>query len=91
MFYVLLALIKPNHGYQLMASIEKISRGRIKMGPGTLYGVLTRLQDEGSIRIQNDDGRRKTYQITEAGRAALQSEYRRLKTMICDGALVEEE
>src|SRR5690554_1791499 len=37
MYYILLALMNPNHGYQLMAEIEQVSNGRIKMGPGTLY------------------------------------------------------
>jgi len=89
MYYILLALIKPNHGYQLMAAIEQVSDGRIKMGPGTLYGVLTRLQKDEFIVILNDDGRRKTYAITEDGRAALKAEYKRLKDMIQDGILLE--
>lgn len=89
MYYILLALINPNHGYQLMAAIEQVSNGRIKMGPGTLYGVLTRLQKEELIVILNDDGRRKTYAITEDGRIALKAEYKRLKNMIEDGILLE--
>ena len=42
MYYVLLALMRPNHGYQLMHAIGEVSRGRMQMGPGTLYGVLSR-------------------------------------------------
>jgi DNA-binding PadR family transcriptional regulator len=90
MYYILLALINPNHGYQLMAAIEQVSNGRIKMGPGTLYGVLTRLQKYNLIEILNDDGRRKTYAITENGRAALKAEYKRLKDMVHDGRILEE-
>lgn len=90
MYYILLALMNPNHGYQLMAAIEGVSKGRIKMGPGTLYGVLTRLQKDRFIRILNDDGRRKTYAITEDGKAALKAEYKRLKDMIDDGRILEE-
>ncbi len=90
MYYILLALVNPNHGYQLMAAIDQVSNGRIKMGPGTLYGVLTRLQKDGLIVILNDDGRRKTYVITEAGKVALRAEYKRLKDMVQDGILVEE-
>ncbi|MEL7567995.1 MAG: PadR family transcriptional regulator [Dehalobacterium sp.] len=90
MYYILLALMNPNHGYQLMAAIEQVSKGRIKMGPGTLYGVLTRLQKDKLIIILNDDGRRKTYAITEDGRSALKTEYKRLKDMIQDGILLEE-
>jgi|SRR5665648_230755 len=90
MYYILLALMNPNHGYQLMSIIEQVSKGRIKMGPGTLYGVLTRLQKDELIVILNDDGRRKTYAVTEDGRTALKAEYMRLKDMIQDGILVEE-
>lgn len=90
MYYILLALMNPNHGYQLMAAIEQVSNGRIKMGPGTLYGVLTRLQKDNLIEILSDDGRRKTYAITEEGRAALKADYERLKDMIRDGRLLEE-
>ncbi len=90
MYYILLALSKPAHGYQLMADIKQISDGRLNMGPGTLYGVLTRLQREGCLRIIQDDGRRKTYEITEQGIAVLKTEYERLKFMVNDGAFLEE-
>lgn len=90
MYYVLLALVHPNHGYQLMTEIEEVSKGRIKMGPGTLYGVLTRLQKDGLIIVINDDGRRKTYSITEDGRTALKMEYERLISMVDDGKIVKE-
>ena len=61
MYYVLLALMRPNHGYQLMHAITEVSNGRLKMGPGTLYGVLSRMQKDGLISLAEDDGRRKTY------------------------------
>ena len=90
MYYVLLALMRPNHGYQLMQSITEVSSGRVKMGPGTLYGVLTRMQKDGLIILANDDGRRKTYEITAEGEQALRVEYARLKSVITDSALLEE-
>ena len=86
MYYVLLALCKPNHGYGLMQEIDRLSAGRMAMGPGTLYGLLRRLEQEGMITLLEDDGRRKSYVITETGKAALCSEYRRLKRLILDGA-----
>jgi DNA-binding PadR family transcriptional regulator len=91
MYYVLLALSKPTHGYQLMMDIKEISGGRIKMGPGTLYGVLTRLLKEHLLNIKDDDGRRKTYELTAQGKTALKTEYQRLKLMLKDGAFLEEE
>lgn len=91
MYYVLLALMNPNHGYQLMNAVKEVSQGRVQMGPGTLYGVLTRMQGDGLIRIIADDGRRKTYAITKAGKEALKIEYDRLLALVHDGAILGEE
>ncbi|NLL82041.1 MAG: PadR family transcriptional regulator [Tissierellia bacterium] len=90
MYYILLALMNPNYGYQLMNEIEQVSKGRVIMGPGTLYGVLTRLQKERLIVVVNDDGRRKTYAITQEGKSALKEEYKRLENMIQDGIILKE-
>lgn len=84
MYYILLTLTVPSHGYQLMSAVTRASRGRVLMGPGTLYGVLTRLESEKMIEIVSDDGRRKTYAITETGRAALRAETERLRSMLDD-------
>lgn len=89
MYYVLLALMHPNHGYQLMHAITEVSNGRLKMGPGTLYGVLSRMQKDDLILLTEDDGRRKTYQITQEGEQALRTEYSRLKSLIQDGNILE--
>ena len=60
------------------------------MGPGTLYGVLSRMQKDGLISLAEEDGRRKTYQITPEGKHALRMEYSRLKSLIKDGNILEE-
>ncbi len=90
-FYILLALLKPGHGYGMMQRIKELSGGRILMGPGTLYGVLTRMQKEGLILLKEEDGRRKNYEITEAGKNALHAEYQRLLCMVNDGRIIGEE
>jgi DNA-binding PadR family transcriptional regulator len=90
MFYILLALTKPGHGYGMMQRIRELSSHRILMGPGTLYGVLTRMKKEGLIKLESEKDRRKTYAITDAGRKALLNEYERLKLMVRDGAILEE-
>ncbi len=89
MYYILLSLNNPNHGYQLMAEIKELSKERITMGPGTLYGVLNRMQNDKLIKVISDDGRRKTYQITKEGKIALLQEYKRLKSLVDDGRLLE--
>lgn len=91
MYYILLALLEPSHGYGLMQHIREISGGRMEIGPGTLYGVLTRMKAEGLIVQDAEQSRRKTYHITDAGRDALAEEYRRIKNMLRDGAVLERE
>lgn len=91
MYYVLLALMRPNHGYQLMQAITEVSNGRVNMGPGTLYGVLSRMEKDGLISLAENDGRRKTYEITLEGKQALRIEYDRLKALIHDSWILEED
>ena len=90
MYYILLALLKPGHGYGMMRRIGELSCGRLAMGPGTLYGVLSRMSKEGLIVLTGEDGRRKNYAITEAGKNALLAEYDRLKRLVADGNILEE-
>ena len=89
-YYILLALTKPGHGYGMMQRIKELSGGRIAMGPGTLYGVLTRMNKDGWIELTEEDGRRKNYTITDKGKQALQAEYVRLKMLVNDGQILEE-
>lgn len=88
-YYILLALMKPCHGYGMMQRIKELSGGRIEMGTGTLYGVLTRMNKEGLITLTSEEDRRKNYEITDEGRHALHVEYRRLKQLVADGAILE--
>ena len=89
MYYILLALLKPGHGYGMMQRIKELSGGRLVMGPGTLYGVLSRMSREGLIVLTGEERRRKTYAITDAGKAALLLEYSRLKQLVSDGGILE--
>lgn len=59
---------KPMHGYQIIREIEDRSGGSWKPSPGSVYPTLQLLADEGLISAQESDGR-KTYSLTEAGRA----------------------
>ncbi len=91
MYYILLSLLRPGYGYGMMQRIRELSGGRLTMGPGTLYGVLTRMKKDGLIRLTGEEDRRKTYEITPEGREALRAEYARLKQLVHDGAMLEEE
>ena len=91
MYYILLSLLRPGHGYGMMQRVKELSGGRLEMGPGTLYGVLSRMSREGLIVLTGEEGRRKNYAITRTGRDALLAEYRRLQQMVADGAVLEVE
>ncbi len=91
MYYILLALLHPGHGYGMMQRIKELSGGRLVMGPGTLYGVLNRMLGDGWIVFTGEEGRRKNYAITDEGRKALLAEYDRLKRLVADGEMLEEE
>lgn len=88
MYYILLAVTRPCHGYAMMGRIHDLSGGRLEMGPGTLYGVLTRMKKDGWIDLREDDGRRKIYEITALGRGLLLEEHLRLQRLVTDGFTV---
>ncbi len=85
MYYVLLAMRTPGHGYRLMERVSEISHGRVDMGPGTMYGLLRKLEDRGYILQDRVDGRQKIYRMTPEGENALRREYGRLQAMVLDG------
>jgi len=90
-YYILLALAEPLHGYGVMQKVEAISGGDVKIGPGTLYGAFSKLEEARMIRMVNEEDRRKSYQLTEKGEAVLLAQLRRLEVMVANGARVEEE
>lgn len=84
MFYILLVLRHPHHGYEIMQHINTMTKGRIQIGAGTLYTLLGRFEEEKFILRLPDDGRKKIYQLTDMGHDILQNEYERLKLLIDD-------
>ena len=87
MYYILLALTEECCGVDIMEKVKSISKGRVVVGPGTLYAMLAKFEENGIIRMTTSEGRRKSYIITEIGREMLQKEYNRLMVMVEDGQL----
>ena len=85
MYYILIALTEECCGVDIMEKVQRISKGRVKVGPGTLYAMLSKFEDNGIIRSTAEDGRRKSYVITEYGMEMLRAEYDRLQMMVRDG------
>lgn len=86
MYYILLALTEECCGVDIMEKVKTISHGRVVVGPGTLYAMLAKFEENGVIRLTASQGRRKSYIMTDIGREMLRKEYDRLKTMADDGA-----
>ncbi|MCI8552203.1 MAG: PadR family transcriptional regulator [Lawsonibacter sp.] len=86
MYYVLMAFLRREMcGTEITEFVEHRTSGRVKLGPGTLYTLLARFQEDRLIAETSVDGRKRTYQITEKGRAAFQEELDRLRACVNDG------
>lgn len=85
MYYVLLSLIEKRHGYEIMKFIEEFTQGRVIIGPGTLYSLLSRFEEKDFIDLISTEDRKKIYLITEKGKELLNEELNRLKLLIEDG------
>lgn len=86
-YYILLSLMVPMHGYGIMQNVENLSNGRIKLAAGTLYGAINTLLEKGWIVALPGvtKSRKKEYQITEEGKRILRAELLRLKELIENG------
>lgn len=87
MFYVLMAFSCGQMcGIDVADYIEKQTKGRVILGPATLYTILAKFESEGYIRETKVEGRKRTYAITDRGMQAYDEELKRLKQCIADAA-----
>ena len=90
MFHILLALAdKERHGYDIMREIDERSEGKMRLGPGTLYGSIKRMLSDGLIEELDerpdpelDDERRRYYRLTDLGRRVAVAEAERLERLV---------
>lgn len=73
----------PKHGYAITADVERIAG--VRLGPGTLYGALSRLEDRGLIEALPAEDRRRPYRLTAQGSTALERELEVLRTVARQG------
>ena len=92
-YYILLSLITPRHGYGIIQNAEALSGGRVRLAAGTLYGAINTLLEKGWIRAlpEEKDSRKKEYVITDHGRQALADEMNRLRELLENGLKIMEE
>ncbi|MEV4716896.1 PadR family transcriptional regulator [Micromonospora noduli] len=86
-FLILTALAEgPMHGYGLILKVTELSQGRLSIRPGTLYGSLDRLADDGLVTVDRNeivDGRaRKYYRLTKEGFSLLRAETERMRRAV---------
>jgi DNA-binding PadR family transcriptional regulator len=86
-YYILLSLDTPLHGYGIMQQVREMSGERVSLGAGTLYGAINTLVEKGWIIPFSGpaDARKKEYQITQKGRQVLHDELSRLEELVASG------
>ena len=86
-YYILLSLMEPMHGYGIMQNVETLSVGRVRLAAGTLYGAINTLLERGWITALPGarDSRKKEYQITDLGKEAVAAEITRLQELLKNG------
>lgn len=86
MYYILLSLLNQARcGTEIAEYVGNRTKGRVRLGPGTLYALLAKFEGLNLIREANVEGRKRTYCITAQGRAMFDRELARLRACVNDG------
>lgn len=80
-FYILYCLQKEMHGYNITQKVKKMTSGDISIGPGTMYGSLSKMEKDGLISFVREEEKRKIYVITELGKEILAIELKRIERL----------
>jgi DNA-binding PadR family transcriptional regulator len=86
-YYILLSLFTPMHGYGIMQNVSQLSSGRVNLAAGTLYGAITTLLERGWISALPGErnSRKKEYVISQSGKEAVRAELARLQELLLNG------
>ena len=89
-YYILLSVTQPMHGYGIIQNVKDMSSGRLVLAAGTLYGAITNLLAKGWIETasEEENSRKKEYIITADGIAVLKAELARLEELVNNGKKV---
>jgi DNA-binding PadR family transcriptional regulator len=85
LFYILLAVRTPNHGYGIIQDVSEMTNGRVTLGPGTLYGAINSMLTKEWISLYSEDKesrKKKEYIITNTGKEIFKNEVKRLNELI---------
>ncbi len=92
-YYILLAVRKPNHGYDIIQEVEQLTGGRVTLGAGTLYGAIQTLQKKQWIDVYSVDTesrKKKEYIITDLGKEVFETERIRLEELLRNAELMRD-
>lgn len=93
LFYILLVVHTPNHGYGIIQAVSEMTDGRVTLGPGTLYGAINSMLTKGWLSLYSEDKesrKKKEYLITNAGKEVFQNEVKRLNELIKNAKNINE-
>lgn len=74
-------LHSPNHGYGIVQKVKEITDNEVILGPGTMYGSLSKMEKDGLIQFVCEEDKRKIYQITDLGTEVLELEWKRIRRL----------
>lgn len=80
-FYILFCLQNEMHGYNIIQKVRSMTNGEIQIGAGTMYGSLSKMEKDGLICFTKEEGKRKSYIITELGTQILDIEIKRIERL----------
>lgn len=80
-FYILFCLQTQMHGYNIVQKVKAMTAGEISIGPGTMYGTLSKMEKDGLIRFIKEEDKRKIYHITQLGQEVLDLEMKRIERL----------
>lgn len=94
LFYILLAVRTPNHGYGIIQDVSEMTGGRVILGPGTLYGAINSMLSKGWISLYSEDKesrKKKEYLLTIMGKEVFKNEVKRLNELVKNAKKMDEE
>lgn len=80
-FYILFCLQTPQHGYGISQQVKQLTGGAVTISAGTMYGTLSKMEQDGLIRFYSEQDKRKLYQLTDLGYEVLEAELKRIERL----------
>ena len=80
-FYILFCLRQPQHGYGIGQQVKQMTGGALVISAGTMYGTLSKMEQDGLIAFVREEEKRKLYQITPLGTEVLELELARIQRL----------